>query len=69
MKKGLFILFYFILESVSKKECTLPTLDLIQDDFAFISKYYFCDLHNWEYDANTKHCFTFIFIFTFIFKG
>ena len=65
MKKGLFILFYFILESVSKKECTLPTLDLIQEDFAFISKYSFCDLLNWEYDANTKHRFTFIFIFIF----
>ena len=65
MKKGLFILFYFILESVSKKECTLPTLDLIQEDFAFISEYSFCDLRNWEYDANTKHRFTFIFIFIF----
>ena len=37
----------------------LQRFDSIHEDFAFISKYSFCDLRNGEYDANTvKHHFT-----------
>jgi len=42
----------------------LQRFDSIQEGFAFISKSSFCDLPNWEYDANTfKHSFKQAFFF------
>ena len=36
----------------------LQRFDSIHEDFAFISKFSFCNLPNWQYDANTfKHPF------------